>query len=507
MKRLTGIFVVIGMLIASTLAFAALPDPIKLESGLVSGIPGSRGGIRVFKGIPYAAPPVGALRWRAPQLVATWNGVRRADHFGPMCMQAGPASGMSEDCLYLNIWTAANSNREKRPVMVWSHGGGYTMGSGDSPQFDGEALAAKGVILVTYNYRLGVFGFFAHPDLTRESEKNASGNYGLMDLAAVLRWVRKNIAAFGGDPQRVTIFGVSAGAGLVSNMVGSPETKGLFRRAIAQSGGWMGLRIGKPMMRPQAEAAGVKVAESMGAKSIAELREKPAADLLKSGRGTGPIVDGWFIPEDLSSIYLRSEQNDVDLLVGSNQDEGTFFSRPGQVKAEQFISQSRQRFGSFADEFLKLYPAGSDKEAESSQLASFRDELAWHMRTWAGLKSMGGNGRSYLYYFTHEPPAVPGTPSRGATHGAETPYVFQNLVPAALPWKDLDRRLADIISSYWSNFAAKGDPNGRGLPNWPEYQNPNGLAMVLGDKVEPAPPERVSSEFFDRYNAAVRTGK
>ena len=214
------------------------------------------------------------------------------------------------------------------------------MGSGDSPQFDGEALAKKGVVLVTYNYRLGVFGFFSHPELTSESGRNASGNYGLMDLAAALRWVQKNISKFGGDPNRVTIFGVSAGAGLVANLVGSPEAKGLFQRGIAQSGAWMGIRIGKPMTLAQAETAGTKVAEAVGAKSLSELRAKPADELLKNGRGNGPIVDGWFIPADLSTLYAQGRENDVDLLVGSNQDEGTFFSRPGGTGADQFAKQS-----------------------------------------------------------------------------------------------------------------------------------------------------------------------
>ena len=304
------------ILLTAGAAAAAIKEPVSTEAGLVSGINGTSPEVRVYQGIPFAAPPVGELRWRAPQPAPHWDGVLQADHFGPMCMQSrmpgpsGAQSPMSEDCLYLNLWTAAKSPDEKRPVMVWSHGGGYAMGSGDSPQFDGEALAKKGVVLVTYNCRLGVFGFFAHPELTKESGKSASGNYGLIDLAAVLRWVQKNISKFGGDPNRVTIFGVSAGAGLVANLVGSPEARGLFQRGIAQSGAWMGIRIGTPMTLPQAEAAGVKTAEALGAKSLSELRAKPAEELLKNGRGTGPIVDGWFIPADLSAIYAQGKQND-----------------------------------------------------------------------------------------------------------------------------------------------------------------------------------------------------
>lgn len=495
------------------MASAAILDPVSTDSGLISGTTGSSREIRVYKGIPFAAPPVGQLRWRAPQPVAPWDGLRKADHFGPTCPQtranAGSAetqSPMSEDCLYLNVWTAAKSAQEKRPVMVWSHGGGYTMGSGDSLQFDGEALSKKGVVLVTYNYRLGVFGFFAHPELTRESGRNASGNYGLMDLAAALRWVQKNISKFGGDPNRVTIFGVSAGAGLVANLVGSPEAKGLFQRAIAQSGAWMGIRIGLPMTLSQSEAAGIKVAEAVGAKSLAELRTKSSEELLKSGRGSGPIVDGWFIPADLSTIYSEGRQNDVDILVGSNQDEGTFFSRPGSSNADSFIKQSQQRFGALADTFLKLYPAGSNAEAEASQLASFRDELAWLMNQWARLHSARGKGKTYLYYFTHVPPAAPGVPSKGATHGAETSYVFQNLTPASLPWTDLDRQIADVLSSYWANFAANGNTNGKGLPVWPAI-NPNrdNRRMVLGDKIEIGSALEASKyDFFDAYYSSLQ---
>ena len=514
MKASSSFLVVACILFGNAVASAAILDPVSTDSGLISGTTGSNREIRVYKGIPYAAPPVGQLRWHAPQPVASWEGLRKADHFGPVCSQArtnagssGTQSPMSEDCLYLNVWTAVKSAREKRPVMVWSHGGGYTMGSGDSPQFDGEALAKKGIVLVTYNYRLGIFGFFAHPELTRESGRNASGNYGLMDLAAALRWVQKNISKFGGDPNRVTIFGVSAGAGLVANLVGSPEAKGLFQRAIAQSGAWMGIRIGLPMTLSQSEAAGIKVAEALGAKSLTELRAKSAEELLKSSRGAGPIVDGWFIPTDLSTIYAQGKQNDVDVLIGSNQDEGTFFSRPGSSSADAFIKQSQQRFGALAETFLKLYPAGSNAEAEVSQLASFRDELAWLMSRWARLQSKRGKGKAYLYYFAHVPPTAPGTPSRGATHGAETSYVFQNLTPASLPWTDLDRQVADALSSYWASFAAKGNPNGKSLPVWPAI-NPSGdnRRMVLGDKIGIGSALEASKyDFFDAYYSSLQT--
>src|SRR5580658_7397773 len=317
-----------------TLLNAAIDAPVKLDSGMVSGITGTNPEVRVFKGIPFAAPPTGNLRWRAPQPVAHWDGVRKGDQFGPVCMQQsrpGSTPAPSEDCLYVNVWTGAKAATERRPVIVWTYGGGFTSGSGSEPRYDGEALARKGAVVVTYNYRLGAFGFFAHPELDKESDHHTSGNYAMMDMAAVLHWVQRNISSFGGDPSRVTIDGESAGSMLVSAMVGSPEGKGLFRRAISQSGAWMGIGIGKMTTHTQAEEAGVKMAQTLGASSLAELRAKSADDLLKNARvAAGIVVDGWYVPEDLSATFAKGKQNDVDVLVGSNRDEGTFFARgPG----------------------------------------------------------------------------------------------------------------------------------------------------------------------------------
>jgi para-nitrobenzyl esterase len=468
---------------------AAISDPVRIDTGLVSGIAGTSDDVRVYKGIPYAAPPVGDLRWREPRPASHWDGVRKADEFSAVCMQQqrGPAGAStpapSEDCLYLNIWTGAKSASERRPVIVWSYGGAFTGGAGSVPMYDGNALARKGVVVVTYNYRLGIFGFLAHPELTKESGHNASGNYALMDLATVLRWVQKNISNFGGDPKRVTIDGESAGSMLVSAMVGSPQGKGLFVRAIGQSGAWMGVNIGKMITRGQAEENGEKMAEALGAKSIAELRAKPADELLKNSRGPfGIIVDGWFVPEDLSITYENHKQNEVDVLVGSNRDEGTFFSRGGG-NAEQFSGTAKRRFNDLADAFLKLYPAGSDSEAGASQLASFRDEFGWQMREWAQLQSERGKVKAYLYYMTHVPPSPPGQPSRGATHTADLQYMFNNQ-PPNVTWTDIDKQLAETMSSYWVNFAATGNPNGKGLPEWPAYSEKKGAKnIVLGDTV------------------------
>ena len=476
-------------------ALAAQNDPYlaKLDTGMVSGVAGSTPDMRVYKGIPFAAPPVGSLRWRAPQAPGHWDGVRKADKFGNSCMQAQAAgrggSGapqISEDCLYLNVWTAAKSAGEKRPVMVWIHPGGYTSGSGASPGTDGEALARKGVVLVTINYRLGMLGFFSHPELTKESDRRASGNYALMDQTAALQWVQKNIAAFGGDPKRVTIFGDSAGSSSIANLMGSPQTKGLYQRVIGESGAWIGLSITRMRTLAEAEQAGVKAAEAMGAKSLADLRAKSAEELLKGGRAGGPVIDGWFLPEDVSTVFAMGKQNDVPILVGSNKDEGTFFSQP--TTADKFNDRSRQKFGDLADTFLKLYPAGTDEEANASQLAAFRDELGWVMRNWARLQSKTGKSKAYVYYYTHEPPTAQGSPrggrGSGATHGAEAAYVFGNLL-GNRGWTDPDRQVSETLSSYWVNFAANGDPNGKNAAKWPAYdevKSPN--PMVLGDKAE-----------------------
>jgi para-nitrobenzyl esterase len=516
-----AIVLVGGWLISGRSVSSAAEDTVRLDSGLISGVAGASAGVRVFRGIPYAAPPVGDLRWRAPQAAMHWDGVRKADQFGAMCVQpafrggagaAPPANPpanppmnvqkMSEDCLFLNVWTAATSANEKRPVMVWIHPGGYSTGSGAAPGYDGEALARKGVVLVTINYRLGLLGFFSHPELTKESANHASGNYGLMDQIAALQWVQKNIAAFGGDPHRVTVFGDSAGSASISNLMASPLAKGLFQRASGESGAWMGLSLTPLRTLAEAEQAGVKLSEDIHAGSLAELRAKPADDVLKAGRGGGPVIDGWLLPEDPGKIFAEGKQNDVPLIVGSNKDEGTFFLQP--TTAEKFIESSRKKFGDQADAFLKLYPAGSEDEANVSQLAAFRDELGFVMRVWARAQSKTGRSKTYLYYFTHEPPApVASSPSggrgTGATHGAEAQFIFQNLLPPRA-WTELDRQVSETMSSYWVNFATSGDPNGKGLAKWPAFDDKKSdRPFVLGDRAEIGPaPNAAQLAFFER---------
>jgi para-nitrobenzyl esterase len=475
-------------------ASTAIPEAVSIDTGMISSVGGTRhAAVRVFKGIPYAAPPVGDLRWRPPQPAAPWDGVRRGGQFGEVCLQG---QGGSDDCLYLNVWTGAEFAEERRPVFVWVYGGGFNSGSGSMEWYDGEALAAEGAVVVTLNYRLGRLGFFAHPELTAESEYNASGNYGLMDVVAALEWVQRNIGGFGGDPGNVTLAGESAGSMAVAALVGSPEASGLFHRAIGQSGAWLGLAPGRMTTLETAEADGQRLAAVAGASSLAELRAIPSSEL--GGGAGGIVVDGWIVPEDLTVTFADGRQNPVDVLVGSNQDEGTFFNRGGTT-ADQFRNQA-QRFGDLAGEYLALYPAGSDEEAAMSQLRASSDQVAWAMRLWAGAQNDIGR-RAYQYYFTRDEPAPEGRPSRGATHTAELYYMFNTLWAGDRPWDEVDTRLADQMSSYWVHFARTGDPNAPGLPDWPAYTgDDSSQVMVLGESVAAGtgtPPERL--EFFDRY--------
>jgi para-nitrobenzyl esterase len=499
---------------ATTSALAGIPAEVSVDGGTLAGTTGASAAIRVFKGIPFAAPPVGENRWRAPQAAAPWTGVRPATAYAPRCTQGGAGAANAstpptdEDCLYLNIWTAADSADDRRPVMVWLYGGGFTGGAGSEPRYAGDGLARKGAVVVTLNYRLGSLGFFAHPELTAEAEPKASGNYGMLDAIAALQWVQRNIAAFGGDPANVTVFGESAGANLTGALVASPRAKGLFHRAIAQSGGFMGMAMARTGTLARAESAGAKALADAGIASIADARAKPAEEVFATLRGAGLVVDGYLIPADLSLTFANGRQNAVDLLVGSNKDEGTFFARPG-LTAERFKSQAKQRFGVLADQFLTMFPAGDDAQASASYLSSFSDEAAWAMREFAEVQAKQGSN-AYVYYFTRVPPTLADRPSRGATHVAEIPYMFDNLAPP-VAWTDADRRLADVMSSYWVNFARSGDPNGSGLPAWPAYRDAaTGLVQVLGDAITPqrlAGPMPATLAFFDdAYQQLLKGG-
>lgn len=414
----------------------AVQEPVRLDSGLIAGGPGIDLSVRVFKGVPFAAPPVGPLRWRPPAPVARWVGVRRADEFPPVCPQPartgvlaqvatsyrlGPSS---EDCLYLNVWTAASSATARLPVMVWLPGGAFTTGGSSGLVFDGESLAKRGVVVVTVNYRVGVMGFLAHPELTSESARRASGNYGLMDQIAALQWIQRNIAAFGGDPTRVTLFGQSAGASSVWYLMASPLAKGLFHRAIGQSAGGTGglLALDAPLTRASAEASGLRFMTSLSARSVAELRARPFEELVqKAGVASmAPIIDGWLLPEDPRGVFRAGRQNRVPLLVGSNADDG----RQRPLTADAYVADSKQRYGALFDAYMRLYPGATTAEANASQDAYPPDARAWRVWSWADLHARSG-ASTFLYYFTRQAPA--GAPNQGAYHGAELYYVFHNL--------------------------------------------------------------------------------
>jgi para-nitrobenzyl esterase len=508
MKALTRAAATFVVVLAAASASAAISEPIRTENGLVTGAPGAFPDVRVFKGIPFAAPPVGDLRWRPPQPPGHWDGVRAATTFSANCMQrqAGggafppyggdrAATGMSEDCLYLNVYTTAASASDRRPVMVWIHGGAYTSGAGAI--YQGEELARKVVVVVTINYRLGVFGFLAHPELTKESPNHSSGDYAFLDQIAALKWVQKNIAAFGGDPARVTIFGESAGSWSVNNLVATPLAKGLFQRAIGESGGQFTIT----RTLADAEQAGAKFAEANGASTLSALRTMPAAALNgASGFQTSATVDGWVFPQDVMTIFKNGKQNDVPVIIGSNADEGSIFT-PASVTGASFRQQTERQYGADAESALKLYPFTSDKEARAAQAAAMRDRtFGWEMRTWARLQTQTGKSKVYLYYLSHVPP-LPDAEWIGAQHGAEIPYAFNwpnGKLGTHVPWTDGDRRLAEQLSSYWVNFARNGDPNDTSLPRWNAYSAKDDQAMGFGDAPRMIPvPHKAALDFLD----------
>jgi len=490
-------------------------NSVKTEAGLVSGIPGSDGSVKIFKGIPYAAPPLGDLRWKAPMPPAHWEGIRKCAVFPPSAMQAAPKPFMmwskefmapeeplSEDCLYLNIWTAAIRADEKRPVIVWIHGGGFVGGSGSVPLYDGEEMAKKGVVFITINYRLGIFGFLAHPDLSKESPNKVSGNYGILDQIAALHWVKNNVAAFGGDPNRITIDGQSAGAFSVNALMVSPLAKGLFHRAIAQSGGMFGGDLGIVMKLENAERAGVKIAETLKVSTLEEIRALPADLLLKAGGRSGVNIDGYVIPPAYAT-FEKAAQNDVPLISGWNADDGVAFGSP--AKAQSFIVDAEKKYGSMSPEFLKLFPAGSDEEAAKSQKLLSMLTFGWQNYCWATLQSRTGKNKAYLYYFSRVPP---GMPNYGAFHSAEFGYALKTLKYWDRPFTPYDHRLSEIMSSYWVNFAATGNPNGKDLPEWKVFDPESPQVMEFGEKIEATGlPFQPQLNFLDRYQAVTRAGK
>lgn len=483
-------------------------NSVKINSGIISGKTTDDQAVKIFMGVPFAAPPVGDLRWKAPQPVAPWEGIRACVTSPASAMQAppkpfmcwskefmAPESPLSEDCLYLNVWTTAQSDQEKHPVMVWIHGGAFTGGSGTVPLYDGEAMSRKGVVFVTINYRLGIFGFLAHTELSAESELKTSGNYGILDQIAALKWVKENIAAFGGDPANVTIDGQSAGSFSVNMLVVSPMAKGLFHKAIAQSGGMFGKELMLGQTLQAAEEGGKQLTEKLKITSIAELRAIPADSLLKIPGRYGIVVDRVVIPP-VYETFAAGKQNDVAVISGWNADDGVSFGPA--PKATQFQENIKKQYGDKAEAFLKLFPAKTDEEAAQSQKLISQLFFGWNNYAWARLQASMGTGKAYLYYFKRVPP---GEPNYGAFHSSEFGYALHNLKKWDRPFTDIDFKVEDSMSSYWVNFAKTGDPNGEVLPVWPAFNENDPQIIELGDVVKAAPlPYREQLKFMDELN-------
>ena len=493
---------------------------VDVTRGRISGSPVTDTEVWAYTGVPFAAPPVGELRWRPPQPVEPWTEVRDATVFGPACLQplrpvdhfyGQMVDEMEEDCLYLNVWTAAHPD-DRVPVMVWIHGGGLSSGHGGEATYDGTALAERGVVLVTINYRLGPLGYLAHPLLAAESEHNASGNYGTLDQVAALTWVRDNVAAFGGDPGRVTIFGESAGSWSVNHMMATPLASGLFHQAIGESGGGFG-SFGTAYARSETEALGQQFADTLLGKdtsvSLDALRAKTGEEVMAS-RGEerfSPNVDAWVFPDTIYNIFAAGAQNDVPVIVGSNADEGSGRREPTTVA--DYRASAHRDYGDLAERFLANYPAKTDAEAVAGRMGTYTDgSFGWEMRTWARMMETVSSN-AYYYFFSRVAPG-PVADRSGAFHAAEIIYVFDNLGKSPYPYANrdydaTDHQVSDVMASYWVNFATTGDPNGEGLPVWPIYTREADAALEFGDTVEVRTGIRKGRlDFMDAYYSAQR---
>lgn len=484
-----------------------LQPVVKIANGTLEGTYES--GIRIFKGIPFAAPPVGNLRWKEPQPVTNWQGVRKADKFGPRAMQRAVfgdmnfrSNGVSEDCLYLNVWTPARSASEHLPVLIYFYGGGFIAGDGSEYRYDGESMSRKGIVAITVNYRLTIFGFFAHPGLTKESPHHSSGNYGLLDQSAALRWVQQNIAAFGGDPKKVTIAGESAGSFSVSAQMASPLSKNLMAGAIGESGSLLGTL--PPVSLAEAEQTGVKFANSLGANSLAALRAMSASDLLETTANPNTPrftvnIDGYFLPKSPVEIYIKGEQSHVPLLVGWNSQEASYEAILGQDKPtkENFTSALQKLYGDKASEMSKLYTGSTNEELEKAATDLASDKfIGYSTWKWSDLQSKTGSKPVYRYLYARPRPemraemgnavaglaggvirntdstAVKKPAPGGAVHSAEIEYALGNLpTNRVYDWQPEDYKVSEIMQSYFANFIKTGNPNGLGLPAWSPLTN------------------------------------
>ncbi|UOR05783.1 carboxylesterase family protein [Hymenobacter aerilatus] len=480
-------------------------------------------GIHEFKGVPFAAPPIGGLRWREPQPVKNWTTVRSAKQFGPRAMQLPlfgdmnfRSDGVSEDCLYLNVWTPAKTGREKLPVLVYFYGGGFVAGDGSEPRYDGESMARRGIVAVTVNYRLGVFGFLAHPELTKESPHHASGNYGFLDQSAALRWVQQNIAAFGGDPKQVTIAGESAGSMSVSAQMASPLSKALFARAIGESGSMLNTSFG-PVPLAEAEQTGVAFATSLGAGSLAALRALPAQQLLEATGKPGtarfaPTLDGYFFTKMPTATFVASEQARVPLLVGWNSQEMGYQALLGQDQptVANYTKTLQKLYGDQAAAAQKAYPATTDAEVEQAATDLAGDRfIAYSTWKWAEMQQQTGGQPVYRYLYARPRPAMTpemgnataglaggvvkqaadapkAPPAKGAVHSAEIEYALGNLsTNKVYAWTPDDRQVSNTLQTYFANFIKTGNPNGAGLPTWPQASSGQVLRIDVKTQAEP----------------------
>ncbi len=507
-------------MLVSSIAVAQLNNSsprVNTANGVLEGVDES--GIKTFRGIPFAAPPVGNLRWREPQPLQNWSGMRKADKFGPRAMQLPifgdmnfRSDGMSEDCLYLNVWTPAKTGNEKLPVLVYFYGGGFMAGDGSEPRYDGESMARKGIVAVTVNYRLGVFGFFAHPELAKESPHRASGNYGLLDQSAALQWVQKNIAAFGGDPKKITIAGESAGSYSVSAQMASPLSKNIIAAAIGESGSLLGSATAS---LNEAEKKGVDFAANLKANTLGDLRAIPAEQLLKAtatgGFGRFPIcVDGYLFPKSPLEIYEAGEQANVPLLVGWNSQESGYQGIFGQEKPtlENYKKAVEKLYGEKSSEALRLYNASNDEEVEqvATDLASDRF-IGFSTWKWSNVQSKTGDKPVYRYLYARPRPemrpemgnatvglaggvikdspankAPKAPPAHGAVHSAEIEYALGNLpTNRVYDWQPEDYKVSEIMQAFFANFIKTGNPNGLGVPQWNTVDNSKAVQVMWID--------------------------
>ena len=516
MKKLPAFFLMVIFMTTKIIAQSndEISSPqVKTANGILEGT--GESGIKVFRGVPYAAPPVGDFRWREPQPVKNWTGVRKADKFGPRAMQLPifgdmnfRSDGVSEDCLYLNIWTASKTGNEKLPVLVYFYGGGFLAGDGSEPRYDGESMARKGIVSVTVNYRLGVFGFFAHPALTKESPHHASGNYGLLDQSAALQWVQKNIAAFGGDPKKITIAGESAGSFSVSAQMASPLSKNIIAAAIGESGSLLGNATASLQ---NAENAGADWAKSINKNSLADLRAMNAEDLLKAtakaGYGTFPVcIDGYFFPKSPIEIFDKGEQAHVPLLVGWNSQEMVYqmVLAGNKPTVDNYKKAIQKLYNENADEALKVYNVSSDEEAEQVATALASDRfIGFGTWRWSDVQSKTGSKPVYRYLYARPRPemrsemgnatanlaggvtkdttgkAPKAPPAKGAVHSAEIEYALGNLpTNRVYDWQPEDYMVSEVMQAFFANFIKTGNPNGLGVPSWPAVDNSKGVQVM-----------------------------